>query len=399
MSNRTVKMVAGRNYPDAGSLGNDVQSLAQNVQAISDALDIAQRNTKNIGDSFVRVTDLIGLGYATLQGRNLIASTQSGGSSLTSPLTTKGDIWVYSTVDTRLPVGSNGYVLSADSTQATGLKWVAATTGTVTSVGVSSTDLSVSGSPITASGSITLNIANSAVTNAKMANMAASTVKGNVTGSPAAPTDLSTTQLTTLINAFTSLLSGAVPASGGGTTNFLRADGTWAAAGGTSPLTTKGDIWVYSSADTRLPVGSNGQLLSADSTQTTGLKWIAAPSTPVVSRGATWVASSGAVVAPGPYVDVVIPKNCTLTQVDIVTQGGTGSCTIDIWKAAIGSFPPVVGNTICGGTPPAIASALTYSNSTLSGWTTAFSAGDVLRFKLTASTTFTVVSIQLRMQE
>lgn len=36
------------------------------------------------------------------------------------------------------------------------------------------------------------------------------------------------TQLTALINAFTSVLSGAVPASGGGTVNFLRADGSWA---------------------------------------------------------------------------------------------------------------------------------------------------------------------------
>lgn len=41
----------------------------------------------------------------------------------------------------------------------------------------------------------------------------------------------------------------------------------------TSPLTTKGDVYVYSSADTRLPVGTNNQLLTADSTQTTGLKW------------------------------------------------------------------------------------------------------------------------------
>lgn len=42
------------------------------------------------------------------------------------------------------------------------------------------------------------------------------------------------TQLTADINAFTSSLKGVAPASGGGTTNFLRADGTWTApaAGG-----------------------------------------------------------------------------------------------------------------------------------------------------------------------
>jgi len=43
-----------------------------------------------------------------------------------SPLTTKGDIFVYSTVNTRLGVGTDGYVLTADSTAATGMKWAVA---------------------------------------------------------------------------------------------------------------------------------------------------------------------------------------------------------------------------------------------------------------------------------
>jgi hypothetical protein len=41
-----------------------------------------------------------------------------------------------------------------------------------------------------------------------------------------------------------------------------------------SPLTTKGDVFTYSTADARLPVGTNGQVLSADSAETTGLKWV-----------------------------------------------------------------------------------------------------------------------------
>lgn len=40
-----------------------------------------------------------------------------------NPVTTKGDIATYSTVPTRLPVGSNGQYLVADSTQSTGLLW------------------------------------------------------------------------------------------------------------------------------------------------------------------------------------------------------------------------------------------------------------------------------------
>jgi hypothetical protein len=48
--------------------------------------------------------------------------------------------------------------------------------------------------------------------------------------------------------------------------------------GGASPLTTKGDLYTRNaSADTRLPVGTNGQILYADSTTATGLKWDTAP--------------------------------------------------------------------------------------------------------------------------
>jgi hypothetical protein len=55
------------------------------------------------------------------------------------------------------------------------------------------------------------------------------TVLGRVTAGAGVIEELSKTQLTTLVNSFTNTLKGVVPASGGGTVNFLRADGTWAA--------------------------------------------------------------------------------------------------------------------------------------------------------------------------
>ena len=46
-----------------------------------------------------------------------------------SPLTTKGDVYTFSTSDARLGVGANNTVLTADSTEATGLKWAAPASG------------------------------------------------------------------------------------------------------------------------------------------------------------------------------------------------------------------------------------------------------------------------------
>ena len=66
-------------------------------------------------------------------------------------------------------------------------------------------------------------------------------------------------------------------------TTFLRGDQTWAAAGGSETLPAsiidaKGDVIVGTAADTaaRLGVGADGQVLTADSTQASGVKWAAA---------------------------------------------------------------------------------------------------------------------------
>lgn len=76
------------------------------------------------------------------------------------------------------------------------------------------------------------------VSNAKLATVATATLKGRVAAGTGAPTDLTGTQATTLLDAFTTSLKGLAPASGGGTVNYLRADGTWAAPPGTGTVTT-----------------------------------------------------------------------------------------------------------------------------------------------------------------
>ena len=126
--------------------------------------------------------------------------------------------------------------------------------GNATNAGASPADISAiaaSGAVLRESGStlgfgqiIGAAIATNTIGNTKLAQMAALTIKGNNSGSPADPADLTVAQVNAILPVFTSALNGLAPGSGGGTTNFLRADGTWqappAGGGGITQLT--GDV-------------------------------------------------------------------------------------------------------------------------------------------------------------
>lgn len=122
---------------------------------------------------------------------------------------------------------TSSYTIIWPNTQGTGslindgtgnLSWEGSA-GTVTSVGLSLPSIfAVTGSPVVGAGTLTGTL---------LAQSANTVWAGPTTGSAAVPSFRS------LVGAdlplFSTSLPGAVSASGGGTANFLRADGTWAA--------------------------------------------------------------------------------------------------------------------------------------------------------------------------
>jgi hypothetical protein len=171
-----------------------------------------------------------------------------------TPLTTKGDLFTFTTVDARLGVGTNGYILSANSATATGLEWIAANPGDITGV--------TAGTGI----------------------------------------------------------------SGGGTSGDVTVTNSMATA-----MTTKGDLVpaTGSGAFSRLGIGANNTVLTADSAEATGMKW----ATPAGGGGGKVLQvvqgsySTSTSVATTTYTDTglslsITPTSATSKVLVIVTQYG-----------------------------------------------------------------------------
>jgi hypothetical protein len=154
------------------------------------------------------------------------SGTNTGDQNLFGKVAVSGqsDVVADSTNDTLTLVAGSNITITTDAS--TDSVTIASTGG---GGGVSDGDKG----DITVSSSGTVwTIDNKAVSLAKIQDITTARILGRVTASTGVTEELTGTQATTLLDTFTSALKGLAPASGGGTSNFLRADGTWAAPSG-----------------------------------------------------------------------------------------------------------------------------------------------------------------------
>lgn len=320
----------------------------------------------------------------------------------------------------------------------------------------------------TGTGSFAATIANDAVTNAKLANMATQTIKGRTTAGTGDPEDLTATQATAILNAFTGDsgaggVKGLVPApAAGDASKFLKGDGTFASIPGggdalvanplsqfaaTTSLQLKGVIsdetgsgaLVFADTPTLVtPVlgtptsgtltNCSGLPLSGVVDSTTealgvGSLELGHASDTTISRVSAGVAAiegnniltannnvntrtmlfridnAGSVITTGEkkLTTTPMPVGGTIVGWTLLSIDDTsGSITLDIWKDSYANYPPTVADTITASAKPSITTATKNTSSTLTGWTTTFSAGDIFRINVDSVTSLKYVILALK---
>jgi hypothetical protein len=95
-----------------------------------------------------------------------------------------------------------------------------------------------------------------------------------------------------------------------------------------------------------------------------------------------------------------IPFACTIT-VGTLLGDRSGSVVVDVWKCSYANFDagsthPVSGDKITSSAPLTISTATKSQDSTLTGWTTSLSAGDIIAFNVNSVTSMQRVTVSLK---
>lgn len=104
----------------------------------------------------------------------------------------------------------------------------------------------------------------------------------------------------------------------------------------------------------------------------------------------------GQEITTGIHGDVRIDFDCEILSWTLLADQ-TGSIQVDIWKDVYANYPPTVADSITGAATPAISSGVKNTDSTLTGWTTAITAGDTLRFNVDSVSTITRVTLAMKL--
>ena len=115
--------------------------------------------------------------------------------------------------------------------------------------------------------------------------------------------------------------------------------------------------------------------------------------------GLTWLSGTigvtidgGSAITTGFKASLYVPYACTINSATL-TANASGSIVVDIKKSTYSGFPTT--SSITASAKPTLSSAQKSTDTTLTGWTTSVSAGDVLEFYVDSATTVSKVTLVL----
>lgn len=105
----------------------------------------------------------------------------------------------------------------------------------------------------------------------------------------------------------------------------------------------------------------------------------------------------GSAITTGIKGDLVVDFAATITGVTLLADQ-SGSIVVDIWRDSYANYPPTDADSITASATPTISSSTKSQDTTLTGWSTSISAGDILRFNVDSVTSIQRLTCALRIR-
>lgn len=386
---------------DSGTGAVDLDSQSLTIATSNDSLvTSASAQTLTIALADV-LEDLDTLGPSTADGEFLVA-TGIGALAWESGATARASLGVYSAAETDAAIAAAITLEDLDITTDSGTIAIDLDSETLTITGGTGVATSATGNIVTInsvdseivhdnlSGFVAdEHIAHSGVTLTAGAGLtgggtiAASRTfdVGAGTGITVNANDVATSASQTHVTALGTILTGTWEATDVG----LAHGGTGASL--TDPNDDRMMFWDDSAGSTAWLDPTNGIEISDTSVQMTSNQRTGCI-TYVIDGG-------GSAITTGIKGDFSVPAGCTISSVTALADQ-TGSIVVDIWKDTYANYPPTDADSITSAAPVTISSATKSTDSTLTGWTTSISAGDILRFNVDSVSTITRLTIEIR---
>jgi hypothetical protein len=107
---------------------------------------------------------------------------------------------------------------------------------------------------------------------------------------------------------------------------------------------------------------------------------------------------AGEVITTGVKGFLVVPITGTITEATLLSTDASataGDIVIDVWKDSYANYPPANADSITASAPPTLSGVNKSQDTTLTGWTTSVTAGDILGFNVDSAGTVTRVTLTL----